>query len=125
MFDKLKAMGALTSLMKNQDKIKESMSAVRAHLAETRVRGQAGAGAAWVVMTGELRVVEVELSPALVAGMAADEKTRVLAGSLIAEAVNDATRQAQLKIKEAMDKESEKLGLGELGSGLGGMLGGA
>jgi len=122
MLDKLKAMSALTGLMKNQDKIKESMAAVRANLEHVRVRGQAGAGAAWVVMTGEMKVVEVELSPALVAGMAADEKTRILAGSLIAEAVNDATRQAQSKMKEAMDRESQKLGLGDLGSGLGGLL---
>lgn len=124
MFDKIKAMGALAGLMKDRDKIKDSMTAVRAHLEQVRVRGQAGAGAAWVVMTGELKVVEVELTPALVAGMAADEKTRLLAGSLIAEAVNDAMRQAQAKIKDAVDKESEKLGLGDLGAGLGGMLGG-
>ena len=124
MFDKFKAMGALAGLMKDRDKIKDSMATVRAQLEQVRVRGQGGAGAARVVMTGEMKVLEVELSPALVAGMAADEKTRVLAGSLIAEAFNDAMRQAQGKIKDAVDKESQKLGLGDLGAGLGGMLGG-
>lgn len=123
MFDKLKTMGSLAALMKDKDRIKESMATVRAHLETVRVAGQGGAGAARVVMTGELRVVEVELSPALVAGMAADEQTRVLAGNLIAEAVNDAMRMAQTVIKQTVDKESQKLGLGDLG-GLGGMLGG-
>jgi len=88
------------------------------------VGGRGGGGAARVVMTGELKVIEVELTSALVAGMAADEKTRVLAGTLIAEAVNDAMRMAQAIIKQTVDKEAEKLGLGDLGSGLGGMLGG-
>ena len=124
MFDKFKAMGAVAGLMKNQDKIKESMAAVREHLDQVRVTGQGGAGAARVVMSGQLKVLEVELTSALVAGMAADEKTRLLAGTLVAEAVNDAMRQAQAVIKQTVDKEAEKLGLGDLGSGgLGGLLG--
>jgi DNA-binding protein YbaB len=43
--------------------------------------------------------------------MALDEKTRQLAGSLIADAVNDAIRQAQAKLKETLDTEARAMGL--------------
>lgn len=126
MFDKLKAVGALSSLMKNQDKIKDSLAKVRDQMERLRVTGQAGSGAARVTCTGQLKVLTVELSPALVNGMAADEKTRLLAGSLIAEATNDALTQAKDRLKEAMEKESRALGLGDLGIGESlGALGGA
>lgn len=126
MFDKLKAVGALSSLMKNQDKIKDSLAKVRGQMEKLRVTGVAGGGAARVVCSGQMKVQTVELSPALVNGMAADEKTRVLAGSLIAEATNDALSQAQTKLKEALERESRALGLGDLGIGESlGALGGA
>jgi hypothetical protein len=41
--------------------------------------------------------------------MAADSKTHQLAGSLIAEAVNSAIAQAQMKVKEAMDAEAKRI----------------
>lgn len=124
MFDNLKALGAVTALMKNQDKIKESIARVRGEMEQWRLTGQAGGGAARVTCNGHMKVVHVELTPALVAGMAADDKTRQLAGNLIAEATNDATSQAQRKVKEAFDREAHALGLGDLGlgSGLGGLL---
>ena len=47
-----------------------------------------GSGAARATVNGAMRVLSVELSPALVLGMAAEDKTRNLAASLIADAVN-------------------------------------
>lgn len=125
MFDKLKAVGAISALMKNQDKIKESLAKVREQMERTTVTGQAGGGAATVTCSGQMKVLNVELSAALVNGMAADEKTRLLAGSLIAEATNDALKQAQARLKEALERETRALGLGDLGLGDGlGSLGG-
>lgn len=115
MFDKLKAMGAIAGLMKNQDKLKDSFAKVRAQMEQVRVTGEAGGGAARAVATGQMRVVSVELSPALLAGMTADDRTRDLAAGLIAEAVNNALSQAQGLLKEAIDRESRELGLPELG----------
>lgn len=43
--------------------------------------------------------------------MNADERTRQLASGLIAEAVNDAMKHAQLKIKEAIEVEAKAMGL--------------
>ena len=111
MFDKFKAMGAVAGLMKNQDALKQAAGRVREKMERTTVSGEAGSGAARATVTGTLKVVSVELSPALVGGMNADERTRQLASSLIADAVNAAMKQAQLKIKEAIDVETKALGL--------------
>ena len=75
-----------------------------------------------MTVNGQMKVLEVELTPALVAGMAADERTRELAGSLIADAVNQATATAQVMMKTVIDKESRDLGLPDLGESLGGLL---
>lgn len=125
MFDSMKNLGALAGLMKNQDKIKSAGERVRAKMEATRVTGEAGAGAARAIVTGTLKVVSVELAPALVMGMASDAKTHELASSLIAEAVNNALTQAQLKMKEAIDVEAKDLGIDGLipSGGLGGLLG--
>jgi DNA-binding protein YbaB len=111
MFDKLKQAAAMADLMRNKDKLREAGDRVKSQMEETRVIGTGGNGAARAVVTGTMRVLEVELTAGLVAGMAVDEKTRALAGSLIAEAVNDGLRQAQLKLKEALDGEAKALGL--------------
>ena len=122
MFDNMKTMAALAGLMKNKDKIKEAGDRVRQKMGETRVTGEAGAGAARAIVTGSMKVLSVELAPGLVMGMAADEKTRNLAGSLIADAVNDALAKAQAKVREAIDTEARELGLEGAIPGLMGML---
>ncbi|MBL9001699.1 MAG: YbaB/EbfC family nucleoid-associated protein [Phycisphaerae bacterium] len=111
MFDNLKSLGALAGLMKNKDKLREAGDRVRAKMEATRVIGEAGSGAARAVATGTMRILEVELAPGLVMGMAADEQTRALAGGLIAEAVNEALRRAQVVMREAMEEEARALGL--------------
>jgi DNA-binding protein YbaB len=111
MFDNIKSLGALAGILKNKDKLKESATRVRERMEATKVIGEAGAGAARVVVSGTMRVLEVDLAPGLVQGMAADERTRALAGSLIAEAVNEGLRRAQNAMKEAVDEESKALGL--------------
>lgn len=116
MFDKMKAMGAMAGLLKNQDKLKESFAKVQEQMSRTSVTGQAGGGAVRVTASGQMKILGVELSPALVAGMAADDKTRALAGSLITDAANEALKMAQEKLKDAIDRESRALGLPDLGS---------
>jgi DNA-binding protein YbaB len=97
--------------MKNKDKLREAGSRVKEKMEATKVIGEAGAGAARVVVTGTMRVIEVDLAPGLVQGMAADERTRLLAGSLIAEAVNEGLRRAQFAMKEAVEEEAKALGI--------------
>jgi DNA-binding protein YbaB len=67
-------------------------------------------------------VLRVEMQPALVAGMAADERTRELAGSLIADAVNSAIKTAQEKMKLVMAEEARDMGLPDLPGDLSGLI---
>lgn len=122
MFDKLKAMGAMAALLKDKDKLKGIADRVKQRAEETRASGESGGGAVRVTVDGRMRVLEVALTPALVSGMAADDRTRALAGSLIADAVNDALRTAQLMMKTVIEKETRELGLPDLGEGLGNLL---
>jgi DNA-binding protein YbaB len=122
MFDNLKAMGALAGLMKNQDKLRETGERVRAKMDAARFTGEAGSGAARAVVSGSMKVIEVTLAPALVTGMAADERTREIAGRLIADAVNDAISRAQEALKETVEEEARTMGLEGL-PGLSNLLG--
>jgi DNA-binding protein YbaB len=71
---------------------------------------------------GAMKVLKVEMQPALVAGMAADEKTRELAGTLIADAVNQAIGRAQEVMKGVIAKEAGDMGLPDLPESLGSLI---
>ena len=122
MFDKLKAMGAMASLLKDKDKLRDAAGRIKARAAAARATGEAGGGAVRATVSGQLKVLSVELTPALASGMAVDTRTRELAGSLIAEAVNSALATAQATMKEAIDKETRELGLPDLGGQIGSLL---
>ena len=122
MFDKLKAMGAMAALFKDKDRIREAIARVKQRAEEIRASGESGGGAVRVTVNGQMKVLEVELMPALVAGMAADERTRALAGSLIGDAVNSAIVAAQHAMKSVIEKEGRDLGIPDLGEGLGNLL---
>lgn len=125
MLDNMKMISALGALVKNKDNLREAGARVRQKMAAVRVTGEAGAGAARAVVSGEMRVVSVELAPGLVLGMASDEKTRALAGALIAEAVNAGLVEAQRRLRDAMDEEARALGLEGVLPDVGRLLGGA
>ncbi len=126
MFDKLKTMGALAGLLKDKDRLRAAGERIRARAEEIRAEGEAGGGAVRAVASGRLMVVSIEVAPALAAGMAADQNTRQLAGSMIADAVNGALAGAQRQIQEEIRREARELGLDDLPGGLdglGGLLG--
>ena len=122
MFDKFKAMSAMAALMQNKDKLRAAGQRIKEQSQEVRVTGEGGAGAVRVTVNGQMKVLSVELTPALVTGMAADEKTRALAGDLIAEAVNSANTQAQARVKAILEKEAKELGLPDLPGDITGLL---
>ena len=115
MFDKLKAMVAIAGLMGKKGEIQAAMARVKDKMAVTTVTGTGGGGAVRAVVSGQLKVVSIEMSPGLCAGIAMDDKTRSLAGSLITEAVNDGMSQAQAVLKDAISAEAKALGLPDLG----------
>lgn len=122
MLDQIKAMGALAGIMKNREKLQASIQEVKEEMGKTQVVGSAGGGAAKATVTGQMKVVSVELSPALLNGMVADDRTRQQASALIAEAVNDGIRQAQEKLQAAVQKRTKELGIPDL-PGIGNLLG--
>jgi len=129
-FDSFKTMQALGSLMKNKDEIARAAERVGAALDALEVEGESGSGACRAWVTGKMKVLRVALDPSLAQGMGGDERTRELAQTLIAEAVNDANAKAQARAKEIIRREADAMGLGDLdldalggSSGLPGLLG--
>jgi len=123
MFDQLKAMQSIASLLKNKEQLAEAGERIKAKTDALRVTGQAGGGACRATVTGRMNVVDLTLDPALLAGMSVDEKTRELATNLIKDAVNDAMALAQEQVKTMIAKEAEALGLPGVSDQLSGLLG--
>lgn len=111
MFEQMKMMGALAALMKDKDKLAARAAKLREEMDRLRVEGQAGGGAVRVVVTGRMKVVSVDVSGPLAAGMATDPATKALAAGLIAEGVNDALGKAQEKLALSVEHEAAELGL--------------
>lgn len=123
MFDQLKAMGAITDLLKNQDKMRAAAERVKDRLEAERVVGEAGGGAARVTVTGSLRVLSMEVSPALVGTFThADPQQRALAQAVLVEATNEALTKAQGLARAAIEQEMSGMGLGGLMGKVGGLL---
>lgn len=122
MFDQMKQMGALAALLKNKDKLAEAGSRVRRTLEDSPAIGEAGGGAVRVSVGGEMKVLRVEIAPAVASGLATGDEARRQVESLVLEATNDALRLAQERLKEAVEREARGLGLEGLGEQLGGLL---
>jgi DNA-binding protein YbaB len=122
MFDKLKTMQALGSLMKNKEQLAEAGERIKSKMESMRVDGEAGGGACRAVVNGKMKLLDLTLDPALLAGMAVDEKTRDLATALVKDAINDATKNAQDRVQEMIAREADELGLGDIAPQLGGLL---
>lgn len=122
MLDQLKAMGAVASLLKNREKLQSAIAQVKEEMGKTEVIGKSSNGAVVAKVSGQLKVISVEISAPLVNGMAAEPKTREAAAKLIADAVNDAITQAQEKLHAAVQKRTQELGIPDL-PGLGNLLG--
>lgn len=122
MFDQLKAMGAIAGLMKDKERLRETVERFREKTARLSVTGEAGGGAVRVTVSGQLRITAVHLDPALIAGLQSGEGGRAMAQSLIRDATNDALTRAQALIHEELNREAQSLGLPAI-PGLGAMMG--
>ncbi|MEQ9096977.1 MAG: YbaB/EbfC family nucleoid-associated protein [Phycisphaerales bacterium] len=123
MFDQMRALGALTSLMKDRQKLTDAAARVKERLEAARVQGSAGEGAIIVTMSGAMKVVSVHIEPAMATAFSADQASQLLAQDLIAQATNDAMAKAQSLARETVAEEARELGLPEeLTSQMGGPL---
>lgn len=121
MFDNLKAMGAVAGLLKNKEKLREVTERFQEKLERMSVTGVAGGSAVRVTVSGKMKVTEVFLDPALIAGLQAGDGGREMAQALIAEATNDAITRVQSMVRDEAEREAQELGLPGL-PGLDGLL---
>lgn len=108
-------------MMQNQERLREAGERIKQAADETVVTGEAGGGAVRVEVSARMKVLSVSLDPSL-SSSASVETDRVMAGELIAEAVNDGLGKAQEAMQEIVRAEAEGMGLPELPDELGGMF---
>jgi DNA-binding YbaB/EbfC family protein len=124
MFENMKAMGAIAGLMKNKERLKELGEEFRAKLARMSAEGSAGGGAVRVTVSGQLRVQQVHLDPAVIAGLQTEGSGgKAMVESLIADATNEAMNRIQVMVSEEARKMAEELGLPDM-PGIQNLLGG-
>lgn len=88
--------GGLGGLMKQAQKMQESMQQAQEELAKLEVVGQSGGGMVKVTMTGRHEVRRVEIDPVLM------EDDKEMLEDLIAAAINDASHKIEDNNKEKM-----------------------
>jgi hypothetical protein len=86
----------LAGLMKQAQQMQENLQKAQEELARTEVEGQSGAGLVKVVMTCKHDVKRVTIDPTLLA------EDKDMLEDLVAAAVNDAVRKAELATQERM-----------------------
>lgn len=106
----------LGELMAKAKEVQDRLAEVQRDLARRRVEGAAGGGMVTAVATGELRILEIRIEPALL-----ESGDRDMLQDLIAAAVNAALTNAQQLIQQEMQRASAGLSIrlpfGPQGSG--------
>ncbi|NNL65348.1 MAG: YbaB/EbfC family nucleoid-associated protein [Myxococcales bacterium] len=88
-----------TELMKKAQEVQTRMQEVQADLARRTIEGSAGGGMVTAVATGELRIREIRIEPALFEG-----DDRQMLQDLVAAAVNTALANAQKMVQEELQR---------------------
>jgi DNA-binding YbaB/EbfC family protein len=99
----------LQRMMKQAQKMAADMQKAQEELAEVEIEGSAGGGAVTAVVTGDLRVVRVDIDADVFEGPPDADDMEMLGDTVVA-AIND-----------AMDKAMQSEALGPLSGGMGGL----
>jgi len=92
-------------LVKQAQEMQTNMQKLQEDLAQTEVRGEAGAGLVAVVMSGRHDVKSVSIDDSL---MSEDKE---MLEDLLAAAVNDAVRKIEAQNREQMQKMTAGMGI--------------
>jgi hypothetical protein len=96
----------LAALLRQAQEMQARMAALQRDLARRSVQGSAGAGLVTATVSGELRVLQVEIDPQLLAG-----GDRAMLQDLVAAALNAAIERAQRIVQEEMQRAAGGLSL--------------
>jgi len=88
-----------SELMKKAQEVQSRVAQAQQDLARRSVEGSAGGGMVTAVATGELRIREIRIEPALLAG-----EDRAMLQDLVAAAVNAALAAAQKMVQEELQR---------------------
>ncbi len=94
----------LGDLVAKAKQVQSQLAEIQRDLALRRVEGSAGGGMVTAVASGELRVLEIRIEPALL-----ESGDRDMIQDLVAAAVNAAHGNAQRMIEEEMQRASAGL----------------
>jgi DNA-binding YbaB/EbfC family protein len=97
--------GGLGNLMKQAQRMQETMQKAQQELALMEITGQAGGGLVSVVMTGRHDVKRVSIDDSLL------KEDKEMLEDLVAAAVNDAVRQVETTTQEKMAGLTTGMGL--------------
>ncbi|MCH2138241.1 MAG: YbaB/EbfC family nucleoid-associated protein [Phycisphaerales bacterium] len=104
MFDGLKNLGAMASLMKDLPRMQARMQEVRESLAEIRAYGSDASGTVNVVARGDLRVDDVHIGDGAPQDCAALQQA-------VKQAANAALESAQAQAQERLAAVAQEMGL--------------
>lgn len=96
----------LGAWMRRAQEVQGKLAELQRELARRTVQGSAGAGLVTATVTGELRVLAIEIDPKLLA-----EGDRALLQDLTAAAVNAGLQSAQRMVQEEMQRAAGSLAL--------------
>lgn len=113
MFDQLKNIKDIASLMGNLGGLKEKMEQAQAELATKTVQAESGAGAVRITMNGKFEVIDVAIDPAMITTLAGvgTDADRQMVEELIASAMNAAVLKVQDLLKDTLGEATGGLNL--------------
>ena len=97
--------GGLGNLMKQAQRMQETMQRAQQELAEMEVTGEAGGGLVSVVMTGRHDVKRISIDDSLL------KEDKEMLEDLLAAAINDAVRKVETTSQEKMSSLTAGMGL--------------
>ena len=125
MFGNLKNLAGLAGVMKDLPRIKARFEEIKRELETKTVTAESGGGAVRATASGSLRLVSIDIEPALLRGLVEmdDPEDRKLASDLITAAVNAAMTKARELAERELGNAANELGIPLPAGGLGGLLG--
>jgi DNA-binding YbaB/EbfC family protein len=97
--------GGLGNLMKQAQKMQESMQKAQAEIAEMEINGESGGGLVRIVITGRYEVRRINIDDSLVS----DDKDML--EDLVAAAFNDAVHKVERTVQDKMSGLTAGMGL--------------